>query len=108
LGGIWGTEPGLDPRSFQHLDTQSLHALEPAAVGGLFRAVAADRHDAPSPRAPARVVGEQHGAVVPLARLDVRKVLVATNFAMASPTGSNSASGDRQRRLIRNARAPPS
>jgi hypothetical protein len=31
-----------------------------------------------------------------------------TNFAMASPTGSNSASGDRQRRLIRNARAPPS
>jgi hypothetical protein len=36
----------------------SVLVLEPVAVRGLFGAIAANRHAAPSPRSPARVVGK--------------------------------------------------
>jgi hypothetical protein len=42
----------------------SVLVLEPIAVHGLFGAIAADRHAAPSSHPPPRMVGEYHGRVI--------------------------------------------
>jgi hypothetical protein len=50
--------------------------LEPIAMGGLFGAIAAYRHAAPTPPPPPDAVGEDESAAVSLARPDVSEVLV--------------------------------
>jgi hypothetical protein len=50
--------------------------LEPVAVRGLFGAIAADRHAAPSSRASARMVGEYQRAARSLACFDAGEVFV--------------------------------
>jgi hypothetical protein len=50
------------------------------AIGGLFRAIAADRHAAPATGVAAGMVGEQQGARRSFASLDVREVLIADKF----------------------------
>ena len=52
----------------------SVLAPEPAAVRGLFGAIAADRHAAPSSRAPARVISKHQGTALSLACLHVGKI----------------------------------
>ncbi len=59
------------------------------AVGGLLRAVAADRHAAPAPGMAARVVDEHQRAGRPLACLDLGEILLARSRAIASTIGSS-------------------
>ena len=55
----------------------SLLVLETAAVRGLFGAIAADRHAAPSSRLPPAAVGKHQGAAVTLARFHNGKIFFA-------------------------------
>jgi hypothetical protein len=52
----------------------SVLALEPVAVRGLFGAIAADRHAAPSSRPPPGTVGEHQRAAMSLARFHIREI----------------------------------
>src|ERR1700733_7568309 len=50
---------------------------EPFAMSRLLGAIAADRHAAPAPRAPCRVVGKQQRAATSFARFNVGKIFLA-------------------------------
>jgi len=58
----------------------SVSALEPVAMRGLFGAVAANRHAAPSSRPPPRAVHEDQRAAMSLARLQVGEVFFTHEF----------------------------
>jgi len=55
----------------------SLLVLAPVAVSGLFGAIAADRHAAPSSRPPACTVGEHQRAAMSLTGFDVGEIFLA-------------------------------
>ena len=54
----------------------SVLVLEPFAVRDLLGAIAADRHAAPSSRAPACMVGEHQRAAMPLTRFHIGEILL--------------------------------
>lgn len=65
---------------------------------GLFGAIAADRHAAPSSRPPPRMIGEYQRAALPFARFDLGEVFLADKFRQSF--------GDRQQQGFRGSPAP--
>jgi acyl-CoA synthetase (AMP-forming)/AMP-acid ligase II len=76
----------------------SLLVLAPVAVSGLFGAIAADRHAAPSSRPPACTVGEHQRAAMSLTGFDVGEIFLARELRQGF--------ADRQQQRFRRSPAP--